>query len=790
LKILLLSSSLFIVVILFLQQEAMGSQSINSHITTTTTTTAAMTVATIDENDNKNTNNVMTVRPTRKQELLLQARQERLSYIQASSFPFQILSSSTFLERAKEDEEENQDQTQHGHNGNGDLNSIYDICNSVHLRSGALPKLMELLLSKEQSSSSLSTPSLKEMSHEWKAKYNSIVKKHDYNALKHGTSTISSASSTSTSTSTTTSSISSTLDLSKEQNEIMIKTNDYSFIFFYQEILNTFCKPECSDIIQAIKHFEYNLHEFTSSSSSSSSLSKQSLSVEEKYKCEYLNKVASFVQKHITKLYESLGNHPFWIRNNGSVLTDEMKMMIETFCYTKVFRMIQPLLSKVIIYNDVDDHVNGDENDNDNGNSGNINEQQQEESNDVSKRSKEIPMTLQDEEKQMKKRLNFLQFVEPKHLDMHSIVPTNDNNNDGNMEETAKETSSSSSSSLWQTQLDLSKPISNLQSLEIMYSPSQILRCILEIYRGVNEALRKCLQSQNNDTVTTANVSADDVLPSLILTVIHANPNNIMTTLKFLDIFCYPNQRRGEAEYAFTQLYSAVQFVKALDLPLLDDYNHIGDMIDHRDNNGDNTTGSRSGKPTLSLSEDVLQAKLCEFRAQMPKTSNNIEKVASVDQDTSASDTHSNDIQKGEYAESSFHRIEIPIMEIKAARLRGEDVKEWATHWVQEQNLVQCHTTETGESTGQTSTNCAPSPLNSFSRSYKFLGTAPEDVKVSDIAQLLEEYKMLVRTTETLIMERQNFGASTQQKAIEAKRRVLEHSLEEVMKTGKDSLHK
>jgi hypothetical protein len=133
-----------------------------------------------------------------------------------------------------------------------------------------------------------------------------------------------------------------------------------------------------------------------------------------------------------------------------------------------------------------------------------------------------------------------------------------------------------------------------------------------------------------------------------------------------------------------------------------------------------------------------------------------------------------------------FQRIEIPLNEIKAAQQRGEDLRDWVTSWVEENNkdLLRYLDDDVGLSSPETLLspvrNTAP---DGFLRSYKYLATDPKEVKISDIPELLEEYKILVQISEDLIMTRNSYNNLKQQKDINTKRRNLESLLKEVMKS-------
>ena len=118
--------------------------------------------------------------------------------------------------------------------------------------------------------------------------------------------------------------------------------------------------------------------------------------------------------------------------------------------------------------------------------------------------------------------------------------------------------------------------------------------------------------------------------------------------------------------------------------------------------------------------------------------------------------------------------------------MRGENIKVWANHWLEENHHRMKTESATGESTGQEDVRLKSSstPIEGFSRSYKFFATEPNDVKVSDIPSLLEEYKLLVQTTEALIMERNSINQQIYQKKIKLKRKTLESSLNEAMKNN------
>ena len=420
--------------------------------------------------------------------------------------------------------------------------------------------------------------------------------------------------------------------------------------------------------------------------------------------------LVSSIQTHMESVYDVMAAHSSWRGDNSH----ETKMMLETFVYSKCNDMILDVLKE----------QNGSD----------------------------------EEENKFMERLEFLQFVQPGHLEIDCI------NLGRKVNESWKEI--------------LSQPVILLQSLDLVYSPSQMLRCILELYREVNDALKVALASEESQEKIVENTpnrmpSADDILPTLILTLICARPKNILNHLKFLELFATPEQMRGEAGYAFTNLFSATQFIQELDLDL--------DLVMEGEKD--------SGRPTLHIDPAELKQKLSIFKEKVNVTQTN----NNTDGDLAESQVEEEqgvDVGRKITDETkTLSHIHLPVSELTAARLRGENVTEWAMKWIDEKHtsLFNLQTasgemiTSTGNETHASASQAkAQPPLpNGFKRSYKFLATEPHDIRMSDIPTLLEEYRMLVRTTETLLVERNTLETKRRELAMHSKKKSLEILLAE-----------
>ena len=73
-----------------------------------------------------------------------------------------------------------------------------------------------------------------------------------------------------------------------------------------------------------------------------------------------------------------------------------------------------------------------------------------------------------------------------------------------------------------------------------------------------------------------------------------------------------------------------------------------------------------------------------------------------------------------------------------------------------------------------------PLPSN-FSRSYSYLATSPNDIRMSDLPKLLKEYRMLVYATESLLNERQTWRESERKRLMQMERETLEKNYEDVI---------
>jgi len=294
---------------------------------------------------------------------------------------------------------------------------------------------------------------------------------------------------------------------------------------------------------------------------------------------------------------------------------------------------------------------------------------------------------------QFENRLEELQFVQPSHLEIACLH----DDDDGAITEL------------------LASPIKDLISMDAYYSPYEKLQSILSVYQGVNASLSSALNKGNSGNASVL-PSADDVLPTMILICIKAKPRTLLQNLVFIEQFALPEYLRGEAGYAYTNLYGAVQFLQDLKL----------------DDDGHSTDG-------LSISREELKKNLANSRKRMESDT-----AGNAGQSTKE---HRNPLVEGTGRAADFE-FKISAQDVHAAHARGETVDiDWAA--AQQKRQPQ----EPPTSCTTAGHHASPLP-EGFRRSYTFLNAQPADIRVSDLSQLLQEYQMLVQVTEDLLAER------------------------------------
>ncbi len=408
--------------------------------------------------------------------------------------------------------------------------------------------------------------------------------------------------------------------------------------------------------------------------------------------------MASLVNGQIRSSYESL---PTKINNNsaasdtqGNGHPDWDRRSLESFVYGQVKTVIDSTIDRIL-------------------------------GNDTEPQSPDSPFPMT--QTSFDSRLEELQFLQPSHLELKCL----NDDNESLTSETKLETL-------------LEAPIKALQSIESFYSPYEKLMKVLEIYHDVNTVLKNASKSLP---------MADDVISAMILVIVKASAaktkaslKNLLRDLHFVENFApqeYKRLGQGEAEYAFTSLYGAVYFLQGVELDFDGD---------------DSGSGNKSNR--LCISNEDLRRGLEKSRALAAKK--NAKFGAAIGGSNADSDKPKGLISRGVdqlLGESDSGGAEassfvptprqLSVREVRAARLRGETLNlEWALNRQDGQPGIE-------QSLGDSSPTKSPSRSGFTPQRYTFLGVRPENIKLSDLPRLLDEYRKLVLANEQLLGEHQ-----------------------------------
>ena len=385
---------------------------------------------------------------------------------------------------------------------------------------------------------------------------------------------------------------------------------------------------------------------------------------------------------------------------------------------------------------------------------------------------------VREKTRQFQQNVLFLSsFVTPVHLDIHCFAASMSVQPNEGDEHTATVNTNHDE----HVKQLLSNAVSIFQSIDIYYSPYEKLQRILFLYHEINMALKRATTS------TTKLPSADDILPTFIYVILlaAANENEHQTTTSQLYYNLYYIEQllssssytksndsnthssssgsnnhylRGEAGYAYTNLYSAYQFISDFDTT------NVASPFDGTPSSTTTTTtaptfADTTTPPTpssLSISKEAWITAIESYKVKAQERYDGMQK-ASAASDALPIDMYEPDLSIGMRTMdllSDTPSLNAPTpMDIRKARLRGETIDlNWAIQHQQDQRQQHQTSLQTPKSVFEQVEESLP---HGFQRNYNFLNVRTvDDLKYNDVEHLLQEYHTLVRTTETLLSDR------------------------------------
>lgn len=241
--------------------------------------------------------------------------------------------------------------------------------------------------------------------------------------------------------------------------------------------------------------------------------------------------------------------------------------------------------------------------------------------------------------------------------------------------------------------------------------------------------------------------------------------------------------------YAYTNMYCTVQFKRELDLggeSTDKSSSHTQSRSIGEDGESRTDGGGGGKKPSLSISPEDLRAMIKNSAVRTAEASG---KNRNASKNTAGKD---NATDKNREGVTPLQYVPIPIGEVRAARLRGEEIYTWARRrWMEEKRgtaagsnndfMSACARNMTQGTDAQLSQNqqqrqrprVLPLPKG-FIRTYNYVSTDPDDIRMSDIPSLLNEYRMLVLGLETFLTDQTTRQNEYRKEEIERTRSRLE----------------
>jgi len=451
--------------------------------------------------------------------------------------------------------------------------------------------------------------------------------------------------------------------------------------------------PRGKNLVQGLTHFVLAWESKRNAHNKSSKSSEAGETVPIEYDAisnqypELCEEVTSSIQIYLDKTTETLRTHVLWIGDSEDEFELQAKIAMETFLFQKFHNFLWQLI--------VDD----------------------------------------ESDQEMECKLESLQFITWKHLDIKCLA----DNTISNLDE-----SKGRDKSEFDRDLALERilpvpsdkwtiPINALRFLDAQWSPTSKLVLIMKAYRGVTNAL--CSVMPEGELP-----GADDTLPTLILALLHAKPRKIVSNLAFIQTFARPDLLRGEPGYVLTSLLSALHFLRDLNdaSALSISADSFAEGLKRCQSEIARKSASKRTKGPLSSREDNQ-----DYRSKSEIDGNNLDNAGSqVNQQ-----------------QSNRLIATLKSSDIHSARNLGEEISlEWARKWQLKNTQLSETLTDSKLHLPQISSSSNLPKLEQlpigFSRSYSYLGVQTEDIRVADIPSLLDEYQELVRFCESLLTTR------------------------------------
>ena len=269
-------------------------------------------------------------------------------------------------------------------------------------------------------------------------------------------------------------------------------------------------------------------------------------------------------------------------------------------------------------------------------------------------------------------------------------------------------------------------------------APRDKMVCLLNACKVIVRLL-----TEASEDVGATPPGADQFLPALIYVVLKANPPNLFSNLDYIDRFRNPQKMISEPGYWYTNLYSAVTFLE---------------NVQH---------------DRLTISEEEFAAGMMDAKAQMAeakemaRTSISKEELKEKEREKNMESSMLEDVFGGSGGSSGGGQAETKSRQASRGKMnmmtapskttiRQQKTLARAERWVESQPPLQ---PPLRALTGATDHQSVPSVVAWKALRYRFLSRNVNEIRVTEVDCLLNEYKHLASTTDRLLREREELIA-------------------------------
>jgi len=113
---------------------------------------------------------------------------------------------------------------------------------------------------------------------------------------------------------------------------------------------------------------------------------------------------------------------------------------------------------------------------------------------------------------------------------------------------------------LWRTEWNIAA--SKLKNMNNLSCPKAKVECIVDCCSTLTSLLQKAVLLPENKGRNHSGGGTDNLLPSLVYTIVLADPDKLYSNIEFISAYARPEELLSEAGFYFTMFLSAVSYIQ------------------------------------------------------------------------------------------------------------------------------------------------------------------------------------------------------------------------------------